>query len=126
MSNKSHIIGVSRSFEIGRSRVNCLRGVLKARSPNSGFRRLSLSLIKTLKEKRSIVVPVVEKLRSRFPVSVASLAGAQNRNCERLGVVSISSDRNWLEKVLESARRFAISGEACVRSTSIGVEVGEE
>ena len=41
-------------------------------------------------------------------------------------MVSISSDRNWLEKVLESARRFAISGEAYVGSTSIGVEVGEE
>ena len=90
------------------------------------FLELDLSWVKTLKEKRSIVVPVVEKLRSRFPVSVARLAGAENRNCERLGVVSISSDRNWLEKVLESARRFAISGEAYVGSTSIGVEVGEE
>ena len=87
---------------------------------------LDLSWVKSLKEKRSIVVPVVEKLRSRFPVSVARLARAQNRNWERLGVVLISSDRNWLEKVLESARRFAISGESCVCSTSISVEVWEE
>jgi hypothetical protein len=40
--------------------------------------------------------------------------------------VSISSDRIWLEKVLESELHFATSGEASIRSSSIAVEVWED
>ena len=68
---------------------------------------------------------IAEKLRSPFP-RVDCLPSWENENLERLGVVSISSDRNRLEKVLGSPRRFAISRESCVRSTSIDVEVWEE
>jgi uncharacterized protein YlxP (DUF503 family) len=54
--------------------------------------RLEMPWARSLKEKRSLVKPVSEKLKARFPVSVARLGGLDSHDWELLGVTAISSD----------------------------------
>jgi uncharacterized protein len=50
--------------------------------------RLGMPWVQSLKEKRALVRPVVERLKARFPVSVARLAGLNDHDFEVIGVVS--------------------------------------
>ena len=54
----------------------------------------------SLKQKRSVMVPLTERLRSRFKVSVARLAGLDSYRWERLGVCVMGSDPKVLEDLL--------------------------
>ncbi len=72
---------------------------------------------KSLKEKRAIVLPITEKLKSRFPVSVARLSGLNNHSWERIGVTAISADRVWLEQLLIKVDSF-ISGQSATLTKS--------
>ncbi|MDE0099279.1 MAG: DUF503 domain-containing protein [Truepera sp.] len=84
---------------------------------------LDMPWVRSLKEKRSIVVSLVERLRSRFPVSVARLGGQGDHRWERLGVVSISGDAIWLEELLNRVAHAVGAGEARIRTSSLTVEV---
>ena len=65
--------------------------------------------VSNLKEKRALVRPVVERLKARFPVSVARLDGLDAHTWEVIGVVTISNDHNWIEETLGHVSSFVAS-----------------
>ncbi len=76
--------------------------------------KLATPWVKSLKEKRSIVTPITEKLKRRFPLSVARLAGLNCHDWEIIGAVAISNDATWLEGMLSKAARFVNSHANCL------------
>lgn len=79
--------------------------------------------VTSLKEKRSLVLPVTERLKARFPVSVARLDGLDAHGWERIGVSAISADRAWLERTLASALAFVEGRGLGVRGSTLDIEV---
>jgi uncharacterized protein len=84
---------------------------------------LSMPWVRSLKEKRSIVTPLVERLRGRFPVAVARVAGLDAHDWERLAVAAVGPDVDALHTVMTRVERFLASGEARVRASRLDVEV---
>lgn len=70
---------------------------------------LHMSWVNSLKEKRSMILPVTEKLKVRFPVSVARLDGLNSHVWERIGVTSLHHDYEWLESLLNKVHDFVVS-----------------
>lgn len=60
----------------------------------------------SLKEKRALIRPVLERLKARFPVSVARLYGLDDWHYEVVGISVIGNDPAWVEEVLRAAARF--------------------
>ncbi len=86
--------------------------------------RLEMPWAKSLKEKRSLVLPLTEKLKVRFPVSVARLAGLNRHDWELIGVSAISSDAVWLEGLLNRVGEFMASqGTFRVAENSLELEL---
>jgi len=74
--------------------------------------RLEMPWVTNLKEKRALVRPVVERLKARFPVSVARLGGLDAHTWEVIGVVTVSNDAPWIEETLQRVAEFvAANGE---------------
>ncbi|GEM87825.1 DUF503 domain-containing protein [Meiothermus granaticius] len=74
--------------------------------------RLEMPWVSSLKEKRALVKPVVERLRSRYPVSAARLAGQDEHGWEVVGFSLLGYDGVWVETVLREAADFiAAQGE---------------
>lgn len=69
--------------------------------------------VKSLKEKRSVIKPVTEKLKQKFPVSVARLDGLNAYGWERVGVTAIHADRAWLESLLSKIHHFVAAQSNC-------------
>jgi len=67
---------------------------------------LSMPWVKSLKEKRSLVKPMTEKMKVRFPVSVARVDGLNAHHWERIAVSAIGHDAEWLERLLEKIHKF--------------------
>ncbi|MEX2536723.1 MAG: DUF503 domain-containing protein [Trueperaceae bacterium] len=86
---------------------------------------LSMPWAKSLKEKRSLIMPVTEKLKVRFPVSVARLAGLDAHDWELIGVSAISHDAVWLEGMLRKALDFVGAREATVLRSQLDIEAWE-
>ncbi len=84
--------------------------------------RLEMPWVRSLKEKRALVKPVTEKLKTRFPVSVSRLDGLNDYDWELVGITAISHDPSWLEGVLNKASRFAKSISEC-RMYEVTLEV---
>lgn len=88
--------------------------------------RLEMPWVSSLKEKRSLVRPVTERLKVRFPVSVARLDGLESHTWERIGATAISHDAVWLEGMLNRVDSFVASqGPYRVVESSVEVEVWE-
>ncbi len=88
--------------------------------------RLEMPWVGSLKEKRALVKPVVERLKVRFVVAVARLDGLNEHSWETLGVTAISSDRVGLEGLLHKVEAFvAAGGEYRVTASSLDIEVWE-
>ncbi|MEM7736778.1 MAG: DUF503 domain-containing protein [Deinococcota bacterium] len=83
---------------------------------------LEMPWVRSLKEKRALVKPIAEKLKTRFPVSVSRLDGLNDHDWELLGISAISHDPTWLEGVLNKASRFAKSISEC-RMYEVALEV---
>ncbi|GGQ94800.1 DUF503 domain-containing protein [Deinococcus ruber] len=71
--------------------------------------RLEMPWVSNLKEKRALVRPVVERLKARFPVTVARLDGLDAHDWEIIGVATISNDREWVEQTLKMASDYVAS-----------------
>lgn len=84
--------------------------------------RLATPWARSLKEKRSLVKPVSEGLKSRFPVSVARLAGVDDHDWELLGVSALSADRVWLEGMLNKCLDFIRSREVEVAAFQLDID----
>lgn len=85
--------------------------------------RLEMPWVKSLKEKRALVKPAIERLRSRFPVSAARLAGQDDHDWEVVGFSLFGYDGVWVETVLREAADFiAAQAEFRVAGESWSVE----
>lgn len=82
--------------------------------------------VRSLKQKRALVLPVTEKLKARFPVSVARLDGLEAYGWERIGVAAISADPVWLERTLDAAEGFVRSRGLEMRDRRRDLEVWDE
>ena len=86
--------------------------------------RLEMPWVGSLKEKRSLIKPVTEKLKVRFPVSVARLGGLDAHDWELVGATAISSDPVWLEGMLGKVGDFvAAHGVYRVAQSSVELEL---
>lgn len=61
----------------------------------------------SLKEKRALIKPIVERMRSRFPVTVARIALLERYDEETIGAVTLSADAEVCRAVLDRALAFA-------------------
>lgn len=65
--------------------------------------------VNSLKEKRAAIRPVTERLKARFPVSVARLDGLEAHDWEVIGAVTLSHDPAWVETTLQRVAEFVAS-----------------
>lgn len=72
--------------------------------------RLEMPWVSNLKEKRALVRPVVERLKGKFPVTVARLDGLDAHDWELIGVATISNDHEWVQQTLKMASDFVAAG----------------
>lgn len=75
--------------------------------------KLEMPWVKSLKEKRSLVVPLSEKLKARFPLSVARIDGLNEHIWEVIALSSLSHDEAWLEDLMNKAENFSHAHAAC-------------
>lgn len=91
--------------------------------------RVEMPWVTNLKEKRALVRPVVERLKARYPLTVARLDGLDAHDWEVIGVATLSNDYGWVEETLRMAADFiAREGEYRIvwEETDISVLGGEE
>ena len=63
---------------------------------------------KSLKDKRQVLRSMKDGLRTRFNVAVADVDPSDAWQRATLGVVSISSSRDYLEGLMRNVERFAV------------------
>ena len=68
---------------------------------------LSIEAAHSLKDRRQVVRSLKDRLRTSFNVSVAELDGAELWNRATVGVVSISSSRDYLDGLMKNVERQA-------------------
>ena len=68
---------------------------------------LLLGDVHSLKEKRSVVRPLVAELRRRFEVSAAEVGHLDLHRRAAVGVALVSADRAHVVEVLDAAERLA-------------------
>lgn len=78
--------------------------------------------VTSLKAKRGLVKPLVERVRSRYPVSVARLAGLDRHDEETIGAVTLSSDPEVCRAVLDRVLAFVEGHGLRIRDVSHEVE----
>jgi uncharacterized protein len=71
--------------------------------------RLEMPWVSNLKEKRAIVRPVVERMKVRFPVTVARLDGLDAHDWEVIGIATLSNDREWVAQTLTMCSDYVAS-----------------
>ncbi|MDJ0458142.1 DUF503 domain-containing protein [Arthrobacter sp. NQ7] len=62
--------------------------------------------VHSLKEKRSVVRPLVADVKRRFEVSVAEVGDQNQYRRTKLGVGLVAADRRHLVEVLDAVERF--------------------
>lgn len=77
---------------------------------------------RSLKEKRALIKPLVERMRARFPVTVARLASLDRHDEERIGAVTLSADAELCRAVLDRALAFAEGQGLRIRDVSVDVD----
>ena len=86
--------------------------------------RLEMPWVSNLKEKRAMVRPVVERLKSRFPLTVARLDGLDAHDWEVIGVATLSNDYAWVQETLKMAADYIASeGEYTVVEENVEITV---
>jgi uncharacterized protein len=69
---------------------------------------LSIEAAHSLKDRRQVVRSLKDRLRTSFNVSVAELDAAELWNRATVGVVSLSSSRDYLDGLMKSVERQAM------------------
>ena len=69
---------------------------------------LSIEAAHSLKERRQVVRSLKDRLRTSFNVSVAELDAAELWNRATVGVVSLSSSRDYLDGLMKNVERQAM------------------
>lgn len=83
----------------------------------------STPFVRSLKEKRSLIKPITETVKVRFPVSVARLEGLDDHDWERVGMAAIAADPEWLRGMLGKVLDFVISRGVPVATSSLEIDV---
>jgi uncharacterized protein YlxP (DUF503 family) len=68
--------------------------------------RLRLPGVRSLKEKRSVLKPLVLRLRQRYNVSVAEVGEQDKWQVAKLAVACVSTDGNCAHRLLEQVLEF--------------------
>jgi len=64
--------------------------------------------VHSLKEKRSLVRPIVAELRKRFPVSAAEVDHHELHRRAKIGISVVGSDRGFCVDVLDGSERLVV------------------
>ncbi len=67
---------------------------------------LLLGDVRSLKQKRSVIRPVIAELRRKFDVSVAETGSPDLHRRAGIGVAAVSGERSHAVRVLDSAERL--------------------
>lgn len=70
---------------------------------------LRLRDVHSLKEKRSVVRPILEGARRRFSVAAAEVAHQDSLRQATIGLATVSGDRSHAVDVLDAVERFVWS-----------------
>ena len=62
--------------------------------------------VNSLKEKRSIVKSLIERLKSRFNFSVSQVDKQDNKTCAVIGMAFVSNDTKFINSQLDLAVNF--------------------
>jgi|SRR5699024_9287201 len=65
-----------------------------------------LGAVHSLKEKRSVVRPIIADIRKRFQISVAEVEDVQLYRRARLGIAVVSGDRSYVEETLNKVEEM--------------------
>jgi uncharacterized protein len=87
---------------------------------------LAMPWVHSLKEKRALVTPLVERLRNRFPVAVARVAGLDDHDWERLAIATVGSDADVVHGVMTRVEAFLSAGEVRIAARRLDVEVWDD
>ncbi|WP_456445861.1 DUF503 domain-containing protein [Oceanithermus sp.] len=68
--------------------------------------RLETPWVKSLKEKRAVIRPVMERIKARFPVSAARISGLDEHGWEQVGFSVVGNDPEWVSGTLDAVERF--------------------
>ncbi len=68
---------------------------------------LQIELAHSLKDKRSVVKGLKDRLRRKFNVAVAEIAHQDSWQRSTVAVVTVSGDRTFAEKILQAAEQDA-------------------
>ncbi len=60
----------------------------------------------SLKDKRRIVKSVIERLRSRFNVSVSEIAANDNKRLALIGIAVVSNESRFVEEQIDQIANF--------------------
>lgn len=85
--------------------------------------RFDTPFVRSLKEKRSLIKPITETLKVRYPVSVARLDGLDSHDWERVGVAAIAADPVWLRGMLERVQAFVAARGVPISESSVEIDV---
>jgi uncharacterized protein YlxP (DUF503 family) len=76
---------------------------------------LHIPMCDSLKSKRSVIKPIIARLRNEYNVSVAEVGSQDSWRSAIIGVACVSSDRDYahglLTKVVESVQRWRLDVE---------------
>jgi uncharacterized protein YlxP (DUF503 family) len=68
--------------------------------------QMHLHGLNSLKDKRSIVKSLIERLKSRFNVSVAEVGDNDSRSSAIIGIAAVSNDKTHAAGQLDAVERF--------------------
>lgn len=88
--------------------------------------QLRMPWVRSLKEKRGVVVPIAERLRRRYPLAVARVAGLDAYDWERLALVAVGTDPDALRGVMEAAERLVAGSGVELAWRRLDVEVWDD
>lgn len=85
--------------------------------------RFDTPFARSLKQKRSLVKPVVERVRQRYDVSVARIDGLDAHDWERIAIAAVSADPGLLRELLERIYAFVVGQGVPVDHHEIAVHI---
>lgn len=94
-----------------------------------GWLELDLLLgdVHSLKEKRSVVRPIVAELQRRFSVSAAEVGTLDRHRRATIGAAVVAADRHHVVEVLDAVERLAAGRpEAELLSARRGLRTGDD
>ncbi|MEA1974534.1 MAG: DUF503 domain-containing protein [Bacillota bacterium] len=68
--------------------------------------KLRLYAVNSLKEKRSIIKSIIEKLKNKYNISISEIEYQNMHRESRIGIVAISSSFIFLEKEFDKIIKF--------------------